>query len=201
MNDLRALFHAVELYASEHDGLLPPISPARGNLMIDPVGFYPEYLTNSCWVQCEYSPARQRRGSDGDDDLGMAAFNDDSFCYLPWEIRNEEEGLAFIEAYKKLDLAKRGEDLVVEIDGETRVLPRVRLSAVVIGGGWDTDAADIPFVVEWPDHAHIDGTVCFTNGSIGRMDIGDGFPMTEAFLTGLREIASMDKPVPVWKVW
>jgi len=133
-------------------------------------------------------------------DFGSAAFNDDSFCYIPWEIRTEEEGLAFIEAYKKLDLNDRDNDLVIEINGEQRVLPRVKLSQYVIREGRNEREPNIPLVVEWPDHAHIHGTVWYSNGYGRLMNVGDGFPMTEEFIAGLREIASFDKPIPEWKI-
>jgi hypothetical protein len=126
--------------------------------------------------------------------LGIAAFNDDSFCYLPWAIRSEEEGLAFIDAYKTLDLEKRDEDLVVVIDGEQRVLPRNKLTneALQESGG----DRKVPILVEWPGLNHRGGTVCYLDGTRSVVTLWSGFPMTDAFISGLREIASLDRPVP-----
>jgi len=200
-NDVVVLCYALRQYAVDHDGLVPPISRTRGNLMMDAEGFYPEYLENTCWVQCEYSPTRRRPGTSKNTDLGPSAFNDDSFCYLPWEIRTEEEGLAFIEAYKTLDLSKRDEDLVVEIDGERRVLPRTRITPEAFRGGGEPDPFEMPVFVEWPDHAHRYATVAFVNGISQSKFIGDEFPTSERFWAGLREIASMDKPIPEWERW
>jgi len=198
-NDVHELFCALRLYAADHDGLVPPLSAVRGNITVDPDGFYPHYLSNSCWVQCEYSPIRQ--GSDDKDaDLGLAGFNDDSFFYLPWEMRDEEEALAFITAYRTLDLSRCDDDLTVEIDGESRVLPRVGLSREVMTQGREDGAPYVPIIVEWPNHAHIKGTVYYSNGFRRLMDVGEAFPMTERILAGLREIASLDKPVPEWKI-
>jgi hypothetical protein len=195
-NDVFVLANALREYAADHDGLLPPISAIRGNIMMDPDGFYPKYLTNSCWVQCEYSPLRQM--GDKGDDLGVFGFNDDSFCYLPWEIKTEKEGLGFIEAYKNLDPKKRHEDLKVEIDGEVVSLPRSRLSANLPGSSADSETF-VPMIIEWPNHAHIDAVVWYTDGHGECADIGDKFPMTEEFIAGLRAIAAIDKPIPKWK--
>lgn len=194
-NDVWVLYQALTKYADKHDGRVPPISETRGNLMMDPAGFYPEYLDNSCWVQCEWSPARRPPNvANKNDDLGVAAFNDDSFCYLPWAIRSEEEGLAFIEAYKTLDLERRDEDLVVTIDGAQRELPRIKLTHEALqeyGGHWK-----VPILIEWPGLNHRGGTVYYADGSNGILTSGSGFPMAKAFIIGLREIASLDHPVP-----
>ena len=201
-NDVYHLFQALRQYAADHDGLVPPISVVRGNIMMDPDGFYLKYLTNSCWTQCEYSPARQKRdGHHKNDDLGNSAFNDDSFCYLPWETTTEKEALAFIQAYKNLDLRKREDDLHVMIDDKLHTLPRTRLSSEVLRQGFEDGAPEIPLIVEWPNHAHIRGTIYYTNGFREMKDIGDGFPMTADILAGLREIASMDRPIPEWEFW
>jgi len=199
-NDVFYLVKALAQYASDHDGVVPPISNIRGNIMVEPDGLYPEYLDNSCWVQCEYSPTRQGIDSQHkNDDLGVPGFNDDSFCYLPWRIQNEKEGLAFVEAYKSLDLSQRDEDLVVEIDGKPVVLPRTRISKDAAHRDPNRETSWVPIIVEWPNHAHIRATVYYTNGWRRLMDIGDEFPMTENFIAGLREIASIDKPIPEWK--
>jgi hypothetical protein len=189
------VYLALKNYAESHDGAVPLISKIRGNLMIEPAEFYPQFLDNSCWVQCEWSPARRPPSvAHKNDDLGIAAFNDDSFCYLPWAIRSEEEGLAFIDAYKTLDLEKRDEDLVVVIDGEQRVLPRNKLTneALQESGG----DRKVPILVEWPGLNHRGGTVCYLDGTRSVVTLWSGFPMTDAFISGLREIASLDRPVP-----
>lgn len=205
-NDVIVFDWAVHGYAEAHDGLFPPIDDVRGNLMVEPEGFYPDYLDNSCWVQCEYSLLRRDHGGDKNDDLGVAGFTDDSFVYIPWAIRNEEEGLAFIEAYRKLDLSKRDQDLVVTIDGEERVLSRIRLTIAEMdsyrakrkGRSVADGPPAVPYLIEWPDHAHDGAIVTFTDGYRPRMWAGDDFPMSKAFLQGLREIASIDRPVPGW---
>ena len=186
-NDVFYLHRALEQYAADHDGLFPPISAMRGNLMMDAEGFYPEYLDNSCWVQCEYSPVRQGTTKD-EQDLGVFGFNDDSFCYLPWEIHTAQDARAFLKGYAELDLAQRDGPLSVELDGETVVLPRV------------TTASSTPVLVEWPYHAHPKSIICFTDGRRTLTDVGE-ILVTEAwFIKGLYEIASLDKPVPEWLV-
>ncbi len=195
-NDVFILREGLREYAAEHGGLVPPISPTRGNLMIDPEGFYPTYLDNACWLQCEWSDMRRTAGSEGkNEDLGLSGFTDDSFCYLPWEIRNEAEGLAFLEAYKSLNLNNRADNLTVHVGGAVRVLPRIRLSDATLVRELDDARYDIPVAVEWPDKFHRGGTVLYADGSIRTLNMGEAFPMTKDFIDGLHEIASMDKPL------
>lgn len=195
-NDIFFLREGLRKYAVDHEGLLPPISPTHGNLMIDPEGFYPTYLDNACWLQCEWSDMRRTAGSEGkNEDLGLSGFTDDSFCYLPWEIRNEAEGLAFIGAYKSLNLNKRDDNLTVHVGGAERVLPRIRLSDEALTQTDGRTQPDIPIAVEWPDKFHRGGTVLYANGHIRTLKMGEAFPMTIDFINGLQKIASMDKPL------
>jgi hypothetical protein len=194
-NDLKQLWLFLSTYAGEHDGSFPPTSEKRGNLMMDPEGLYPDLMLSSRWVQCEYSEARKHAtGEHGD--LGPSAFNDSTLCYLPWEIASEEEGMAFIDAYKALDLSQRENDLLVNIDGEQRTLPRVRKRS---RSGKDLDSPPrhpTPIVVEWTHSRHADMCVLYSEGSVEMMKMGDGFPMTEPFIAALREIATLDGPFP-----
>jgi hypothetical protein len=197
VNDVWELISTFRSYAMAHEGLVPPIDDTRGNVTIEPDGFYPEHLENSCWLQCEWSPTR--RNLEKRANLGIAGFNDDSFVYLPWRITTEAEGLAFVEAYKTLEMDKREEDLVVELDGAEVVLPRNTFDLDAAPYGSDGYVrSTIPILVEWPDHTHDDGVVLFNDGHLRRFKFGDGFPMTAAFIEGLREIASLDGAIPDW---
>ena len=192
-NDVFYLREYIRAYAADHDGLIPPLSQTAGNLTMDPTGFYPEYLENACWLQCEWSDIRRRPNHHKNDDLGLSAFNDDSLCYLPWAMTTEAEGLAFVEAYKHLELSRANEDLEVEIDGRSRVLSRTRLSKAVLDQTIDENAPlGVPIAIEWPDTFHSGGTVLFSNGWIVTMQLGDEFPMTPKFIAALREIAQTD---------
>jgi len=191
-NDIFEFREYLRAYAVDHEGLLPSLSSKRGNLMMDPAGFYPEYLENSCWLQCEWSDIRRRPGHHKNEDLGMSAFNSNSFCYLPWAITNEAEGLAFVEAYKQMDLSNTSADLQVVVDGQVRRLPRIRLSEAVLDRRLEKDSPlEIPIAVEWPGKFHSRGTVLFSNGQIRSIGIGDGFPMTEDFINALHSIAEV----------
>lgn len=194
-NDLKTLGMILTTYAGEHDGHFPPISERRGNLMMDPKGIYPELVYSSHWVQCEYSKARKNAtGEYGD--LGPSAFNDGTLFYLPWEIANEKEGIAFVEAYKTLDLSQRENDLPVTIDGEQRTLPRVRKRSL---SGKDLDSPPrqpTPIVVEWPHSRHPDMCVLYSDGSVETMKWGAGFPMSDPFIAALRGNAILDGPLP-----
>jgi len=194
-NDIRVLHYAFEAYAAQHDGLLPPLSATRGNLMMDPDGFYPNFLPNSCFLQCEWGDARRRGESeDKNQDLGASAFNDDSFVYIPWEIRSEAEALAFVEAYKTLDLSDKERDLDVVVDGQPRVLPRTR--HIPISEAQWKDARPVPVFIEWPDHYHEDSVVVLSDGTAVRRAFSEPFPISDEFIAALREIASLDGPLP-----
>jgi len=193
MNDIRMVHNAFDVYAEQHSGLLPPISATRGNLMMDPEGFYPGCLPSSCWLQCEWGDVR-RQGNDKNRDLGREGFNDDSFVYIPWEIRNDAEAMAFVEAYKTLDMNDRDKDLRVNINGFERVLPRTRHVP------WDTESdtgiVPVPVFIEWPDHYHKNSVVVLSNGTAVRREFCEPFPITDDFIAALREIATLDGPLP-----
>jgi len=194
-NDIRMLHYAFEKYATQHDGLLPPLSATRGNLTIDPATFYPDFLPNSCYLQCEWSEARRRGGSKNkNNDLGDSGFNDDSFVYIPWEIRDEAEALAFVEAYKALDLSDRENDLTVTIDGQPRVLPRTR--HIPFSDMPRDDLEAVPVFIEWPDHYHEDSVVVLSDGAAVRRGFSEPFPISDQFIAALREIATLDGPLP-----
>ncbi len=181
-NDLMQLSLFLKMHAEARSDRLPPISATRGNIMMDPTGFYPEFMKSSAWVQCEYSDARRHTDQPDETDLGPDAFNDDSFFYLPWELRNEAEGLAFIEAYRTMDLNNRDKDLNTTVDGNFRALPITRVRS----------ESPVPVLVEWSTPRHTRRSVLYSDGSVRSMNLGQGFPMTEAFLKGMETIADLD---------
>lgn len=192
-NDIMVLRDALFAYAADHDGLFPPISPIRGNLMVDPAGFYPEYLDNSCWLQCEWSAVRRARGSAGKNaDLGVAAFNDDSYCYLPWALQNDEDAIAFIDAYRFLDFARQADDLVVKVDGIPRIVPRIRIGDRNLSETSLSNGPGYPILVEWPDRAHRGANILFSDGTIAQMQMSEGFPLSKPILTALSDLAALD---------
>jgi hypothetical protein len=196
MNDIKMLHYAFAEYAAQHNGLLPPLSATRGNLTIDPATFYPDFLPNSCYLQCEWSDARRNgRPQDKNTDLGLSGFNDDSFVYIPWEIRSEAEAFAFVEAYKALDFSDRENDLVVMIDGQPHVLPRTR--HILISDVQGDDLKPVPVFIEWPDHYHEDSVVVLSDGTAVRRAFSEPFPISDQFIAGLREIATLDGPPPL----
>lgn len=189
-NDLRSLALRLEEYAENHHGLFPPIHPTRGNIMMDPTGFYPEILNSSAWVQCEYSDARRHPNQPDENDLGLEGFNDGTFFYLPWAIQNEEEGIAFIEAYQHLDLNHREADLPITTrDGHTRTLPRTRYHDPNNTNGGNSRPAPVPLLVEWPHTRHARLCVLYSDGSVWALELGEGFPASNAFMAGMRKIA------------
>lgn len=182
VNDLKQLSIYMVPYLKAHAGLYPPISTSRGNIMMDPTGFYPEFMKSSAWVQCEYSDARRQPDKPDETDLGPDAFNDDSFFYLPWELRNEAEGLAYIDACKNLDSKLPEQGLAVIIQGNSMTLPRARLDST----------PPVPILIEWSTPNHARRSVLYSDGSVRSMNPGEGFPMTEAFLKGMEELADLD---------
>ena len=182
VNDLKQLHIYMVPYTKAHAGLYPPFSTTRGNIMMDPAGFYPEFMKSSAWVQCEYSDARRHPDKPDETDLGPEAFNDDSFFYLPWELHNEAEGLAFLDTFKKLNLNERDKALDVVVNGQPMTLPRARLNST----------PPVPILIEWSTPNHARRSVLYSDGSVRSMNPGEGFPMTEAFLKGMEELADLD---------
>lgn len=201
-NDVFFLNKAIREYANAHNGFFPDLDDVRGNLMIEPEGFYPNYLDNSCWVQCEFGPLRLAPGKEDEVNLGVEGFSDASFVYIPWVIHSEEEMLAFIETYKTMDLKQQNTDLEINLERQNNYLARICRPKQGMSMYWSTDKTldsmnpnmrPSPFLIEWPSQGHAQSNVFYTDGTSRRMKLGDGFPMTENILQGLREISQLDE--------
>lgn len=193
-NDVKVVALYLEDYAATHNGQLPPIHPIRGNITMDPAGFYPDIMPNSKWVQCEYSEARRHPTTPGETDLGPEGFNDGTFFYLPWALHNEEEGLAFAAAYKTLDLNHRDNALTITTPGGVpRALPRVHYQSQNDANPPSPTPEPVPILVEWPHDRHADLCVLYNDGSVHCLKMGERFPATKAFMAAMHEIAQPDQ--------
>jgi prepilin-type processing-associated H-X9-DG protein len=193
-NNLKQMGIIFKMYANEHKGKFPVIDDRKGNLAAEGEEIFPEYLTDQNILRCPGSPEYEsERGPWTADDI-----TDESYFYLGWAIMTEEEGLALLDAYESLDLARRDEDLHVgegkgNVGGDVIYRLREGIERFFI-----TDinqptgpAAQSRIPVMWErlgHHEHEGGNVLYMDGHVEFLKLGT-FPMTEQFMRRLEEIS------------
>jgi hypothetical protein len=191
------VFNYCEWYASDHAGAFPSLSSTPGKLMfsVDPkVDWGGIHLHD---YECD---SDQKGQSDHHNLVGKPEKIDDwSYVYLGYFLENETQGKAFVEAYKRTVSEKTDfeNDLAVA-DGQGNLgknrLIRLKapdtLPAELCALG--EKATQIPVVVEWPgNHRKMGGKVTFLDGRTEYMCYPGKFPMTPAFIQGLRELDTL----------
>jgi prepilin-type processing-associated H-X9-DG protein len=182
-NNLKQISGSLHRYSNEHDGAFPPLSDEPGRLMFVPDALYPEYLDDLSVFICE---ARKTNGIVSSEPENTSLIDDKFYFYLSHVITNEEEGLAYVEAYRAAVRTGRGfEQAFTTADGGA--MPRIRE-----GVSFDlenTPASEIPLLIEKPDH-HIPGGghVLFLDGHVEFMKQDSAFPMTTSFIDALKSI-------------
>jgi len=190
-NNLKQMGLVCKMFANEHKGAFPTIDDRRGNLAPEGSQIYPEYLTDLNILRCpsdtEAPPFTYPFTADDVDDR--------SYFYLGWVVRTEEEGLALLDAYEDLDLAKREEDIEL---GDGKVLRRLKEGVErFFITDFDNPAASAHFQSEIPvmwdrlgHHEPDGGNVLFMDGHVEFIRYPGKFPMTEKFMQRLEEISS-----------
>ena len=127
--------------------------------------------------------------------------NDWSYAYLGYCIENETQGMEFIEAYKSAAKteARFTEDLKAP-SGKgnlgTDTLYRLRLpqSFPEELKALAKNAANIPVIIEWPGHDHGGlSKVVYLDKHVERLPYPGKFPMTETFITALKELDAISE--------
>ncbi len=172
-NNLKQIGSALSNYANENNGEYPLLSDTNGQLMFDATFMEKLELNDTSVFYC---PA-----TSGLSDLhgGEAVVGDHTYYYLGHVLRNEDEGMAFVEAYRSglLDSKYQG--------NEKLNLPRLNWK---ISAG---DASKIPLMFERHQH-HVPegGNVLFLDGHVGYYKLNSEFPMTTKFLKALDSISA-----------
>ena len=180
-NNLKQIGLVCKMYANESVGeMFPPLSEESGRLMFDMVQVYPEYLNDGEMFICPSSDY---------DSSGVSTENlidDHSYYYISHVIANEEEGLAYVEAYRVAAGAGQGFDYdFVTADGS--ILPRI--SEHISADPNAPNQSQIPVMIERSDiHIPGGGNVLFMDGHVEFMKMDSGFPMTTEFLEALDSI-------------
>jgi prepilin-type processing-associated H-X9-DG protein len=200
-NNLKQIGLVCKMYANEQpDGRYPPLSSAPGRLMFEGESVYLEYLTDLTILVC---PAVDVDHDDWDA-KGQAHrfFDDHSYFYFGHLVRNEEEMLSFVDAYRAA--VEAGDDVSGELvtpDGQ--VFPRLseNLGLALL------EQRQIPIMFDGVSLVeqglgprsfhHVPGgcNVLFMDGHVEFMKYPGKWPMTERSLTALASIAGMVSPI------
>jgi prepilin-type processing-associated H-X9-DG protein len=175
-NNQKQIGLSLLMFANEHDGAYPPLSDQPGRLMFS-LDIYPEFLSDPSFLFVCPSDENSPMIESNEDFI-----DDHAYYYVSHAITSEEEGLAYVEAYRAAALAGDGfdHDFVLE-DGAA--LPRV--STELEG----RSASEIPVLIEKPHHHEpTGGNVLYLDGHVEFLELGSRFPMTEAFLGALGSI-------------
>jgi len=196
-NNLKQMGLVFKIFANEHkEGKFPMIDDRRGNLAPEADEIYPEFLPNPSILRCpsdtDAEPIEAPYKADDVDDR--------SYFYLGWVVTTEEEGLALLDAYESLDLARRDEDLVVpEGKGNSggnkifRLREGIERSLIT---DIDNPAAAVKAQSESPimwdrlgQHEVDGGNVLYMDGHVEFIRYPGKFPMTEKFMKRLEAIS------------
>jgi prepilin-type processing-associated H-X9-DG protein len=190
-NNLKQMGLVCKMYASEHKGAFPTIDDRRDNLAPEGSQIYPEYLADLNILRCPSDPDAPAF----EEPFTADDVDDRSYFYLGWVVKTEEEGLALLDAYEKLDLAKREEDIEL---GDGKVLRRLKegVERFFITDINDPAASarlqsEIPVMWDRLGHHEPDGgNVLFMDGHVEFLRYPSKFPMTEKFMQRLEEVSS-----------
>lgn len=192
-DDLKELMLAAKMFANEEpEGYWPPLSETPGRLMMAPEAVYPEYISDlGAFIDPE-NPAAPPLGDYDTGETDPAVYIDDhSYIYLGHAIRNEAEGLAFVEGYRAR--AEAGEDLTEDymVDGVEVLRLREGVDLDLVEDGEEPSLAMMSEIVVMfqrpgPD-TMTEGVVGYMDGHVERVPFGE-FPYTDTFLEGLSSI-------------
>jgi prepilin-type processing-associated H-X9-DG protein len=192
-NNLKVLCQFVfTLYADEHGGLFPELSPRSGVLAVredeEYQGIYPKYLTDLTMLRCPNMNSERPRSRwfweappPSPAPLDTAS-NDECYLYLGYVIPDQETLEYFSEAYRARIAAGKpfDEELsLVSDDGAPMQIPRLSMD---IPGITDTEEVQstIPVFVERFPKGHVPGgaNVAYLDGHVEWIKWGEKWPMT-----------------------
>lgn len=183
------MFSALKGYALNNEGIYPPLSPIPGRFVFDTEKV--EGFGSTYDYMCGFDPSE--RYSEEVHDVDFWRLDDWSYVYLGYVIENEEEGLAFLNAYA--DRIKSKGDFEADLpvtagqgNNGTALLHRLRKPETFTGDleYLQSRAHLIPVVIEWPGDFHKGSKVVFLDGHTEVIPYPGKFPMTEKFITALR---------------
>jgi len=131
-------------------------------------------------------------------------FNDWSFIYLGYFIENENQLIAFADAYRDTIQQHRVFDADLSVrkgegtnGGDTLLRLRSLESLKSSNNPLAERAHEIPVVIEWPEnHRYPGGHVVYLDGHREYVDYPGKFPMTPAVIAELRALDNFAPPMP-----
>lgn len=195
-NNLKQMGLVCKMYANESKGqVFPPISPVPGKLMIDPAAIYPEYLTDVTILTrpgCEAPEV-----SMDNPDFAQIMIDDRCYLYLSHAITTEEEGLAYVEAYRKA--AESGAGFEQDFDTPNGKLFRLRegverffITDISNPAGAAMAQSRMLVMMERPIGEAAEGiNVLFMDGHVEYVSKGN-FPYTDPFMNALLALDALE---------
>jgi len=180
-------------FAETHEGAFPSLSPVPGMLFPDP-RILEEFGISQSDLLCEFDV--QGKDRTFREVMWRNPLNDWSFVYLGYFIENDEQLLAFAEAYVQT-MAQGGNfeaDLKVAADkgsdGGTLLRRMQSLKSLQERNDPLAErASNIPVVIEWPEnHRDPGGHVVYLDGRREYVPYPGKFPMTETAISTLRAL-------------
>jgi prepilin-type processing-associated H-X9-DG protein len=163
-------------YAEEHDDSFPPMSDEPGRIMVATGTLFPDILPETKIFICPSTDIGSTLTTD-------ESFEDDhSYYFMSHVLESDEDGLAFVEAYR--EWVRTGESIQKDITTGDGVVLHLITSDME-----NADPAKIPVMIEKPNHHVPDGgNVLYLDGHVEFIQLGERFPMTDAFIEGLKTI-------------
>jgi prepilin-type processing-associated H-X9-DG protein len=197
-DNLRQLAVVLRIFAGDsQDSRNPSLDPNR--LMMSKDDIYPEYLNDLNLLRC---PSDARAPSTASPQW---YFDHSSYWYLAHMLPNEEEGLVYIEACRKI-IEEGDGNLDADIVAPGLPKGKIYKSSLARRGGFVAyaDAAAhadslarvpsrIPVLIEFSDrHGSAGGHVLYMDGHAEYIEYPGKFPMTKAFIEGLKSLEALD---------
>jgi prepilin-type processing-associated H-X9-DG protein len=194
-NQLKQLGLVFAMYASENRGFWPALQDQPGRLMFPVTPIFPEYLTDLTVLLC---PAVGEAPPGNMDVMESAAWfcDDRSFWYLGYALKDEAQGLAFVEAYRQG--AAKGEGFDEDLkDGTGHTIHRLRegvarffITDINVPGPGPNE---IPVIIERPGNHEGGASILFMDGHVEFLPYPGLWPMTERFIQGLQSLDQLEK--------
>jgi len=187
-NNLKQLGLVCKMFANEHKGAWPPLADTAGLLMFRMEDIYPEYLTDPNVLIC---PTVEEEPPEG-----MVAwfFDDRSYWYLGYAVANEEQGLAFVDAYRRH--AETGEGFEDDLTADAGdPIPRLKegverffITDIENPAAGAQAQASVPAIIERPGNHEGGAWVLYMDGHVEFLEYPGRWPMTEAFVQALQSL-------------
>ena len=196
-NNLKRLGLVMQMFANEQRG---ERYPRPNRLRIELSDIYPEYLTDTQVLMCPADDALPANNLPSDHKPSWHLAHS-RYWYLGHAVNDEEQALAYIDAYRNVVLEGDG-NLDVDFEIETLSQSGIFRTRVGIERFFITDINDpnagakerskIPVLIEFTDkHGSQGGNVLFLDGHVEYITYPGKFPMTPAVISGLQSLDAL----------